>query len=107
VTTPFVSGNQPIYCSYTNASQCGENWDHYANKQVDTLMNEAVSTTNAATSASLWNQVDTILWQDMVTLPLFESPQLYSWTNSFGNIIPNPTNYGVPWNAQIWGEKAA
>ena len=23
VPTPFVSANQPIYCSYTNASKCG------------------------------------------------------------------------------------
>jgi peptide/nickel transport system substrate-binding protein len=107
VSTPFASGNVSIYCSYTNAAQCGQNWNHYSNKEVDTLMNQAASTTNAAQSASLWNQVDTILWKDMATLPLFEAAQLYSWTNTFGNIIPNPTNYGVPWNAQIWGEKAA
>ena len=30
VTTPFVSGNQPIYCSYTNPSGCDENWNHAA-----------------------------------------------------------------------------
>ena len=107
VSTPFASGNVSIYCSYTNAALCGQNWDHYANKDLDNIMNQAASTTNAAQSASLWNQADTILWKDMVTLPLFESAQLYSWTNTFGNIIPNPTNYGVPWNAQVWGEKAA
>jgi glutathione transport system substrate-binding protein len=107
VSTPFASGNVSIYCSYTNTSQCGQNWDHYANKTLDSTMNQAVSTTNAAQSASLWNQADTILWKDMVTLPLFEAAQLYSWTNTFGNIIPNPTNFGVPWNAQLWGEKAA
>ncbi len=38
VTTPFVSGNQPIYCSYTNASNCDENWNHYANAETDKLM---------------------------------------------------------------------
>ena len=107
VSTPFASGNVSIYCSYTNASQCGQNWNHYSNKQVDSLMNQAASSTNAAQSANLWNQVDTILWKDMATLPLFEAAQLYAWSNSYGNIIPNPTNFGVPWNAQIWGMKAA
>jgi peptide/nickel transport system substrate-binding protein len=107
VSTPFASGNLSIYCSYTNTSSCGQNWDHYANKQLDSIMNQAAATVNAAQSASLWNQADTILWKDMVTLPLFESAQLYSWTNTYGNIIPNPTQFGVPWNAQIWGEKAA
>ena len=33
VTTPFVSGNQPIYCSYTNTNKCGENWTHSANSR--------------------------------------------------------------------------
>ena len=106
VSTPFASGNQSIYCSYTNAANCGQNWDHYANTQVDSLFDQAVSTVNPAQAASLYNQVDTILWKDMVTLPLFESAQLYSWTNTYGNIIPNPSQLGVPWNAQVWGLKA-
>lgn len=107
VSTPFASGNQAIYCSYTNASTCGENWDHYANSQVDSLFNQAISTTNEHDAAVLYNQVDTILWKDMVTLPLFEQPDLYSWTSSYGNIIPNPSSVGVPWNAQVWGMKAS
>jgi peptide/nickel transport system substrate-binding protein len=107
VSTPFASGNLSIYCSYTNAAQCGQNWDHYANKQLDTLMNQAAATTSQAQAAQLWNQADTILWKDMVTLPLFEAAQLYSWSNTYGNIIPNPTSIGVPWNAQLWGLKSA
>ncbi len=35
VTTPFVSGNQPLYCSYTNTTNCAENWNHSANADVD------------------------------------------------------------------------
>ncbi len=106
VSTPFASGNQPIYCSYTNASVCGENWDHYANSQVDSLFDQALSTVNDHDAAVLYNQIDTILWKDMVTLPLFQQPDLYSWSNTYGNIIPNPSNIGVPWNAQVWGLKA-
>jgi peptide/nickel transport system substrate-binding protein len=106
VLSPFASANQSIYCSYTNASLCGENWDHYANSQVDSLFNQAIAETNPATAASLYNQIDTILWKDMVTLPLFESPQLYSWSNTYGNVIPNPSDVGIPWNAQVWGLKA-
>jgi len=107
VSTPFPSGNVSIYCSYTNASLCGQNWNHYSNKQLDSLMNQAAATTNAAQAANLWNQADGILWKDMATLPLFESAQLFSWSNTYGNIIPNPTSFGVPWNADVWGMKAA
>jgi peptide/nickel transport system substrate-binding protein len=106
VSSPFASANQSIYCSYTNASLCGSNWNHYANTQVDNLFNQAVSTVNLAQSTTLYNQVDSILWKDMVTLPLFEAAQLYTWSNAYGNIIPNPSLTGVPWNAQVWGTKA-
>jgi peptide/nickel transport system substrate-binding protein len=106
VLSPFASANQSIYCSYTNPGLCGTNWDHYSNTQVDSLFNQAESTVSQAQAASLYNQIDSILWKDMVTLPLFQSPELYSWSNTYGNVIPNPSLIGVPWNAQLWGLKA-
>ena len=45
VLTPFASGNQSIYCSYTNAAPCGQNWNHYANTQVDSLFDQAIADT--------------------------------------------------------------
>lgn len=106
VSSPFASGNQPIYCSYTDTANCGENWDHYANKQVDSLFNQAVATVDTAKSASLYNQIDSILWKDMVTLPLFQNPDVYGWSNKYGNIVPNPSLVGISWNANAWGLKA-
>jgi len=106
VSTPFASGNVSIYCSYTNSSLCGENWDHYANPQVDTLLNQAASTLDPTKAAALYNQVDALLWKDMVTLPLFQQPQLYTWNSTYGNVLPNPSNNGLTWNAQTWGLKA-
>ena len=106
VSTPFASGNVSIYCSYTNANLCGQNWNHYANPQVDALLNQAASTLDPAKAATLYNQADALLWKDMVTLPLFQQPQLYTWTSTYGNILPNPSSLGLTWNAQTWGLKA-
>lgn len=106
VQSPFASANQPIYCSYTNTAVCGENWDHYANPAVDKLFVKALSTIDPAQSASLYNQVDAILWKDMVTLPLFQQPQVFGWSSKYGNLIPNTSNIGIPWNANAWGLKA-
>ena len=33
VSTPYVSGNQSIYCSYTNTANCGQNWTHSAEQR--------------------------------------------------------------------------
>lgn len=106
VNTPFASGAQTEYCSYTNASVCGENWNHYANPKVDALLSQALTTIDPTAAAALYNQADTLMWQDMVTLPLFEQPDLYSWSSAYGNIQPNSTNWGIPWNAAKWGLKS-
>jgi peptide/nickel transport system substrate-binding protein len=107
VNTPFASGNQALYCSYTNASLCGSNYDHYADPQVDTLFDQALATIDPTTAASLYNQADTLMWKDMVTLPLFGNPDVWGWTSTYGNIIPNVSNVGIPWNANQWGVKAS
>jgi peptide/nickel transport system substrate-binding protein len=105
VLSPFASANESIYCSYTNASLCGDNWDHYSDPKVDSLFDQALSAINPTTAASLYNQVDALLWKDMVTLPLFEQPQLTTWSSTYGNVVPNPSNFGVTWNAYAWGLK--
>lgn len=107
VATPFVSSNQSIYCSYTNTSNCGQNWNHYANPQVDSLLAAGASATSTATEDSDFNKADQILWSDMDTLPLFQAPVFTVWSNKYGNIVPNPANVGITWNAQNWGVKSS
>jgi len=106
VATPFASSNQPIYCSFTNSNVCGENWNHYANPQVDALFTQALTELDPAKAATLYNQIDALLWKDMVTLPLFQQPQLYTWNTKWANVIPNTTSTGLTWNADLWGLKA-
>ncbi len=107
VAAPFVSENESIYCSYTNANMCDDNWIHYANPQVDKLMAEGSSASSTAQEAADYNAADKILWQDMATLPLYQTPEYFAWTSSYGNIIPNTSEVGVPWNGNLWGVKSA
>jgi glutathione transport system substrate-binding protein len=107
VSTPFVSSNQSIYCSYTNTTNCGQNWIHYANPQVDKLMKEGSQATTTSQEAADFNSADKILWQDMATLPLYQKPQYFAWSDKYANIIPNTSSTGVPWNGNLWGVKAS
>jgi len=107
VSTPFLTGNESIYCSYTNTAECGDNWDHFANSQVDSdVFNGAAALTSTQETAD-YNAADALLWSNMVTLPLYQKPQFYAWTDTYGNIIPNASDVGVPWNANDWGEKTS
>jgi peptide/nickel transport system substrate-binding protein len=107
VSTPFASGNQSIYCSYTNTTVCGSNWDHYADPKVDADFNKALTTVDPTKAAAVYNKVDGLLWKDMATLPLFQQPQLFGWSTKYGNVDPNTSNTGIPWNASQWGVKTS
>jgi peptide/nickel transport system substrate-binding protein len=107
VPTPFASANQSIYCSYTNAANCGQNWIHYANPKVDQLMKSGVQATSLATEAADFNAADKILWSDMATLPLYNKPQYFAWSSKYANLIPNTSDVGIPWNANLWGVKSS
>ena len=102
VTTPFVSGNQPIYCSYTNGSNCDENWTHSAHAHVDQLMASGSAAPSTSKEISDYNEADAILWQNMVTLPLYQKPQFWAWSNNLKGVIPNTSSVGVTWNAENW-----
>jgi peptide/nickel transport system substrate-binding protein len=105
--TPFLSGNNSIFCSYSNKANCGSNYDHYANPQVDRLLNQGASASNSQAEINAYNQADKILWDDMVTLPLFQSVIFTAWSNKYANITNNATAQGITWNAQTWGLKAS
>ena len=94
-----------IYCSYTDSNNCGSNYDHYANPQVDQRLQSGVAELNPSQAANDFNQVDAQLWKDMVTLPLFQNPDLTGWSTKYANIVPNEYT-GVTWNAQDWALKA-
>ena len=105
VSTPFVSGNQSIYCSYTAGALCGSNWNHYANKTVDALMQAGSTATHPQAEISDYNRADAILWKDMVTLPLYQKPQYFAWSKKLTGVLPNPSSVGVTWNLNEWALK--
>ena len=103
VTTPFVSGNQPIYCSYTNASGCDENWNHAASAdggQADGL--RVVRSEPEPRRSTTTTRPTSILWHNMVTLPLYQKPQFFAWSNNLKGVLPNTSSVGVTWNAEDW-----
>ena len=43
----------------------------------------------------------------MATLPLYQKPQFFAFSDTYGNIIPNTSETGITWNGQDWGVKAS
>ncbi len=43
----------------------------------------------------------------MATLPLYQVPSYFAWNSNYGNLVPNVSESGIPWNANLWGLKTS
>jgi peptide/nickel transport system substrate-binding protein len=102
VNTPSVSGNQSIYCSYTDTTNCSSNYNHSSEANVDKFMADGSSAPSASQETTDYNKADAALWQQMVTLPLYQKPQFFAWSNNLKGVVPNTTSVGITWNAEDW-----
>ena len=104
VATPALSSNNSIYLPAEQGG--GQNWNNYVNEDLVGLFDSANVTLDEAARADIYNQVDQILWDDMVTIPLVQWTELYASAGSIGGVVPN-SFAGVTWNAEIWTKTAA
>lgn len=102
VGTPFaISGSKAIYRTGSDS-----NYGKYANKRVDQLFDQATAELDPAKASALGNQADQVLWDDMVTIPLYTKPTFLAWRNTFTNITDVATNEGPFVDEPLWAMKA-
>ncbi len=69
---------------------------------ITTLFSQAASQLNQDTDRGLYNEIDTLLWQDMPTIPLFDMPVTLVTEPGLVNVEESPTWAGPMWNAEDW-----
>jgi len=74
----------------------------YDDSVVDELFAEAQSQLNAPAEAGLYNQIDTLLWQDLPTLPLFQEPATLVKNVRVVNVSDTSTWAGPMWDGEDW-----
>jgi peptide/nickel transport system substrate-binding protein len=74
----------------------------YDDPMVDGLFGQAQSQLNAKADASLYNKIDTLLWQDLPTLPLFQASTTLVRRVEVVNVSDSATWAGPMWDAQGW-----
>lgn len=92
-----VSENQPLF-----ATGSDQNYGKYSNPQVDSLLTELVQTTDKSKQTDLIKQIETILWKDMVTIPLFAWPLLNAYSPKVSGVVLNTTQTMATYNASDW-----
>ncbi len=95
--SPLKSGVDQLY-----ACGGGGNYNSYCNPEVDELIAQINATPDKQEQLDLSNQVDAILWEDLVTIPAYSFPGVAAWSDNLQNVIYNPSNNGLMWNASTW-----
>jgi peptide/nickel transport system substrate-binding protein len=104
VSTPFPSGNNPLYSQCVNGS-CSSNYGQFGNAALDALLKQGGAELDHAKVTDIYNQADKIMWDQMWTLPLFQKPTFTAIRNTFVNVHDNSTSEGPFWNSETWGLK--
>ena len=75
----------------------------YSNPEVDALTDQLNQTIDPDAVVDLATQIDTILWEDLATIPVFTFPGLEAHRlGGIEGIEFNPTQSGLTWNIQDW-----
>jgi len=69
---------------------------------IRTLYSQAETQLNPAVARGLYNEIDSLLWQELPTVPLFEMPVTLVTERSLVNVQESPTWAGPMWNAEDW-----
>lgn len=80
----------------------GNNNGCYSSKEVDRLIADLNRTTNPDEKTRLIAQIEKLLWDDLVTIPLYSQPGLSAYTDTLKNIQPNPSQASITWNMDKW-----
>ncbi len=95
--SPLKTGSSEIY-----RTGGGINFGGYGNPEVDALLDAINAELDADVQADLANQVDAILWEDLVTIPVFSFPGVVAYSDNISGVVYNPSQNGLTWNASGW-----
>jgi peptide/nickel transport system substrate-binding protein len=79
-----------------------QNWTNFSNAQFDQLVQTASQQLNPNTAATYYAQADTVLWDEMVSLPLYAEPSVLVWSRKVGGVTATPRSDALLWLAQLW-----
>lgn len=97
------TGSPLLTQSYaTYLTKGAQNNGNYSNPQVDQLLKQLYSELNPANQQRLLTELDTTLWSDLATMPLFAFPALLATTRNIEGVRYNPSASGVTYNVNDW-----
>lgn len=79
-----------------------QNFTGYCNDEVTQLLEDSDLALDNAERASLLNQADALMAEDIPTVPLYQKPTFLAYHNYVHGMQDNPTQDGPTWNSEDW-----
>ncbi len=102
VNTPTLSSVVSIYETPPGPNALQSNYGSYSNPAVDALMHTLATATDPTQLTAAANQADTLLWDDLATIPLWRYPEVVAYSDDVHGVVHNPTAQGLTWNVETW-----
>ena len=86
---------------------CGgeANYLQYCNRKATRLLEASNSELDPAKRATLFQQADAMMANDVPSIPLYARPNPLVWKSAVTGMKNNPSNVGFSWNMEEWGWK--
>lgn len=100
----FAWAGSPLKTGSSSTFQTGggNNNGAYSNPEVDALIEQLNVTVDPDAQMEIVKQIETILWDDLATIPGFSFPGVLATTEDVAGVEFNPTQAGLTWNASEW-----
>src|SRR6478672_9903902 len=97
VTSPDPAGFVPTW-------GCGgeSNYMQYCNRAATKLMEQSNSELDPAKRQALFAKADSLMANDVPTIPMYSRPNPLIWKSAIGGMKNNPASVGFGWNAEQW-----
>ena len=95
--SPLKSGGVSTY-----QLGAGNNVGNIDIPEMEPLLAELLVTPDPQAQIDLANQIDTILWENLATIPVFSFPGVVAYSDDTSNVVYNPSQNGLTWNAAAW-----
>ena len=103
-STPYLSQSLAWYTNLLGppGKNGSQNWTNFSSTQFDQLVQTASEQLNPNTAETYYAQADTMLWDEMVSLPLYAEPSVLVWSRTIGGVTATPRSDSLLWLAQLW-----
>ena len=100
----FAWAGSPLKSGAVSTYQlgAGNNVGNIDIPEMEPLLAELLVTPDPQAQIELANQIDTILWENLATIPVFSFPGVVAYSDDTSNVIYNPSQNGLTWNAASW-----